>query len=226
MLLLGGFVSTQAQSLQVPSVILSQVPFQVAWEGFLQASTDNPLKIAGFQGEALLISEPAGEAEVRIQGHTILEFPLNDGSVQQMPVKSIPGWLSLLPPLLAILLALVTREMLLSLFAGIWVGVTVMMNFNPVQGFLKSLDLYIVDSIADPGHATILLFTFGFGGLIGVVQRNGGLAGIVAIAAKFAKTRVRGQVATAAMGLFIFFDDYDVTLQRHMCEEGLGWMMS
>ena len=54
MLLLGGFVSTQAQSLQVPSVILSQVPFQVAWEGFLQASTDNPLKIAGFQGEALL----------------------------------------------------------------------------------------------------------------------------------------------------------------------------
>lgn len=201
-------MSTQAQSLQVPSVILSQVPFQVAWEGFLQASTDNPLKIAGFQGEALLITEPAGEAEVRIQGHTILEFPLNDGSVQQMPVKSIPGWLSLLPPLLAILLALVTREMLLSLFAGIWVGVTVMMNFNPVQGFLKSLDLYIVDSIADPGHATILLFTFGFGGLIGVVQRNGGLAGIVAIAAKFAKTRVRGQVATAAMGLFIFFDDY------------------
>ncbi len=83
-----------------------------------------------------------------------------------------------------------------------------MLSYNPITGFLKSLDGYIINTIADSGHATILLFTFGFGGLIGIVQRNGGLAGIVGIAAKFAKTRVRGQVATAAMSLFIFFDDY------------------
>jgi len=123
-------------------------------------------------------------------------------------IETIPGWLSLLPPLLAIALALLTKEMLISLFAGIWVGVTIMLSYNPVTGFLRSLDGYIIDTVASPGHVTILLFTFGFGGLIGIIQKNGGLAGIVAIATRHARTRVRGQVATASMGLFIFFDDY------------------
>ncbi|MBT3227855.1 MAG: Na+/H+ antiporter NhaC family protein [Candidatus Marinimicrobia bacterium] len=197
-----------AQNIHLPTIILSNVPFELNWEGFSQASPENPVVIKGLSTEFFSITSPVGSAEVKIKGNTVLEYPLNQGGLERTDVTSIPGWLSLLPPLLAIVLALLTKEMLISLFAGIWVGVTIMMSFNPINGFLKSLDGYIVNNLADPGHATILLFTFGFGGLIGIVQRNGGLAGIVAIAARFAKTRVRGQVATAAMGLFIFFDDY------------------
>ncbi len=155
-----------------------------------------------------MLTTPEGSSDVIIKGKTTLEFSRLDGSIQSQDVASIPGWLSILPPLIAIILALLTKEMLISLFAGIWVGVTIMLKYNPIDGFLKSLDGYIVHTIADSGHATILLFTFGFGGLIGIIQKNGGLAGIVSIAARFAKTRVRGQVATSAMGLFIFFDDY------------------
>ena len=143
-----------------------------------------------------------------ITGKAVVNYSRDDGSIFRKEVSSIPGWLSVLPPLLAIVLALLTKEMLISLFAGIWVGVTIMVSYNPFNGFLKSLDSYLVDTIANPGHATILLFTFGFGGLIGIVQKNGGLAGIVSIAARYARTRVRGQVATASMGLLIFFDDY------------------
>lgn len=200
--------SAIAQNIDLPPVILSSVPFDISWEGFTGASPDNPILIKGFSSGPLNITSPTGETEVKVKGDIALEYSLNGGSKKTQSVSAIPGWLSLLPPLLAIILALLTKEMLISLFAGIWVGVTIMMSYNPVRGFLGSLDGYIVDNLADPGHATILLFTFGFGGLIGIVQRNGGLAGIVSIAAKFAKTRVRGQVATASMGLFIFFDDY------------------
>ncbi len=197
-----------AQSLEFPLVILSNVPFEVSWDGFTQASPQNPVIIGGFDQGSLQITSNTGASSVFLSNKHIFEYSSNDGQLIQKEIFPIPGWLSILPPLLAIVLALITKEMLISLFAGIWVGVSIMLSYNPINGFLRSLDDYIVDTIANPGHATILLFTFGFGGLIGVVQKNGGLAGIVAIAARYAKTRVRGQVATASMGLFIFFDDY------------------
>jgi len=206
--LLGSVKPAFAQSINLPPIILSNVPFEMNWDGFNHATPENPVIIKGLAAGPLSIISPAGSATVKVKGNAILQYTENAGVQVKLEVSSIPGWLSLLPPLLAIVLALITKEMLISLFSGIWVGVTMMLSYNPFTGFLKSLDGYIVNTIADSGHATILLFTFGFGGLIGIVQRNGGLAGIVSIAAKFAKTRVRGQVATAAMGLFIFFDDY------------------
>lgn len=197
-----------AQELEVPKIILSNIPFEVTWDGFIQASPENPVLVKGFSGGDLLINEASGAAEVSLTSGSVLEYRnLQDTSIQ-MDVPVIPGWLSILPPLIAIILALVTKEMLLSLFTGAWAGVTAMVSYNPATGFLRTLDTHIVGTLADSGHMTILLFTFGFGGLVGIIQKNGGLAGIVSIATRYAKTRVRGQVATAAMGLFIFFDDY------------------
>ncbi|MEA3286108.1 MAG: Na+/H+ antiporter NhaC family protein [Candidatus Marinimicrobia bacterium] len=198
----------QAQDLEFPPIILSGVPFEVSWEHFDQASEQEPVTVTGFEKSALQITTDKGSAQVILKGRATLEYGLGAEEITRKEIATIPGWLSILPPLLAIILALLTREMLISLFSGIWAGVTIMLSYNPIDGFLSSLDSYIVHTVANPGHATILLFTFGFGGLIGIVQKNGGLAGIVAIAARFAKTRVRGQVATASMGLFIFFDDY------------------
>ncbi len=196
------------QSLDLPSIILSGVPFEISWSGFTQASSATPITINGFNDHPFVITSDQGSADVIISGTTNLQYHIPDRGVISQEVATIPGWLSLLPPLLAIALALKTKEMLISLFSGIWVGVTIMMSYNPVTGFLRSLDGYIVDTVASPDHVTILLFTFGFGGLIGVIQKNGGLAGIVSIVTRHARTRVRGQIATAAMGLFIFFDDY------------------
>ena len=204
-LLLG---SARAQSIDLPSVILAHVPFDLSWEGFDQASPDNPVIIKGLGNKPLLLDVPEGEFRAVLKSHTILTYLGPDGEVIQTDVRVIPGWLSILPPLIAIALALITKEMLISLFSGVWVGVSIMFSYNPFSGFLRTLDSYIVDTVANTGHVTILLFTFGFGGLIGIVQKNGGLAGIVKIATRHANTRVRGQIATASMGLFIFFDDY------------------
>jgi len=121
------------------------------------------------------------------------------------------SWLSVLPPLVAIGLALITRETLVSLFAGIWIGVTIL-KANLIEGFLTTLDTYLVGSLADKSHASIILFTLGFGGMIGVISANGGMRGIVDIASRRAKTRRQGQLTTVIMGIIIFFDDYANTL--------------
>jgi Na+/H+ antiporter NhaC len=201
-------VGGRAGTLDFPSIILSDVPFDLTWEGFDGADNEHPVIIKGLGSEPIFINSPAGELRTSLSGNGVISYPDENGGVTTTTVNVIPGWMSILPPLIAIVLALLTKEMLISLFSGIWVGVSIMLSYNPVTGFLRSLDTYIVDTLANTGHVTILLFTFGFGGLIGIVQKNGGLAGIVKIATRHANTRVRGQVATASMGLFIFFDDY------------------
>jgi Na+/H+ antiporter NhaC len=121
------------------------------------------------------------------------------------------SWLSIWPPIIAIILALITHEAHLALFIGILVGVS-MITGNPLTGITNALDTYIVGSVTDHGHASILIFTLAFGGLIGVITANGGMKGAVDFASKYATSNRRSQFATAAMGLVIFFDDYANTL--------------
>ena len=119
--------------------------------------------------------------------------------------------LSILPPLFAILLALVTHEAHLSLFIGIWLGSTMVVQ-HPISGLTYALDTYMVQTVTDHGHASILIFTMVFGGLIGVISANGGMAGAVHAAARYATSNRRSQLATVLMGFVIFFDDYANTL--------------
>ena len=53
---------------------------------------------------------------------------------------SDPNWYSILPPILAIILAISTKQVILSLFSGIWMGFTIMSGFNPLAGVTASLD--------------------------------------------------------------------------------------
>ncbi len=129
------------------------------------------------------------------------------GGQIDITIDSKPSWISIIPPLVAITLALLTRETLVSLFIGVWVGAT-LLNGNIIRGLTGTLDTYLVDAISNRGHASIVLFTLGFGGIIGVISANGGMRGIVNAVARFAKSRRRGQLATATMGVLIFFDDY------------------
>ncbi len=124
----------------------------------------------------------------------------------------IPGWLSILPPLLAIFLALLLRQVLLSLFFGIWLGATFLNGYNPILGFLRTLDQYVVHSLGDTDHAAIAVFSLMLGGMVGIISQAGGTGGIVKAISRFASSYRGGQLAAWAMGLFIFFDDYANTL--------------
>lgn len=122
------------------------------------------------------------------------------------------GILSLLPPLIAILLAFLTKQVILSLFLGIFVGVTMLNGWNPFYGLLRTLDQYILGSAADGWNAAILIFTLTIGGMVGIVGKMGGTKAIADALAKRAKTSRGAQIATAILGVFVFFDDYANTL--------------
>lgn len=117
------------------------------------------------------------------------------------------GFLSLLPPLVAITLCFVTKQVLASLFIGIWVGATILIGWNPIGGVTKTLG-YIVENAADSWNATILLFDFVIGGLIGLIYLSGGAQAFVKSVTNKVKTARGGQFAAWLFGLIIFFDDY------------------
>ena len=122
-------------------------------------------------------------------------------------------WISLIPPVVAIGLALITREVVLSLFAGIWVGALFLVGFNPFAGTAHSLDV-MIDALIDRDHVAIIVFSLFLGGMVGVMARGGGNQGIVEVLSRFATNRQRGQLFSWLSALFIFFDDYANTLIR------------
>ncbi len=133
-------------------------------------------------------------------------------TILERQIRVIPGVLSLLPPLLAILLALITHQVIIALFFGVWLGVSFIYNYNFLEGFLHTLDTYLIQALANPDHVFIVLFTLILGGMVGVISKAGGTQGIVDLLARYARDARRGQLATWAMGVLIFFDDYANTL--------------
>jgi len=127
---------------------------------------------------------------------------------------SVPGtalqarWLSLLPPLLAIGLAVALREVVAALFLGVWAGATILAGWHPIAGLARAVDTYVVDALSDRDHAQVILFSLLLGGMVGIVTRSGGTAGIVEKISTRARSRRAGQLAAWAMGLVLFFDDY------------------
>ncbi|MBW3670981.1 MAG: Na+/H+ antiporter NhaC family protein [Acidobacteria bacterium] len=123
-------------------------------------------------------------------------------------IETIPGWLSITPPLLAIVLALVFRDVLMSLFLGVFLGAWILEAWKPFPAFSSTIGDYIVPALADTDHASILVFSTLLGGMVGLISKSGGSLGIVARIRGWATSPERGQVSTWLMGLFIFFDDY------------------
>jgi tetracycline resistance efflux pump len=108
------------------------------------------------------------------------------------------GIWSLLPPVLAITLAIVTRQVLLSLFAGIWVGYTVVQGFNPLTGMVASLQA-CVDVFGDSSNTCVILFSALVGSLIALVQRSGGVDGFVQLAQRSGLVRGRRSAGMLAV---------------------------
>ena len=122
--------------------------------------------------------------------------------------SDMPGWASILPPLLAIVLALVFRHVLVALVLGVWLGAFILADLSPVASFTRLLDTHLVGAMADRGHASILLFSLLLGGMLGLMTQSGGAKGLAGWASTDTRSRRRGQLTTWLLGLLVFFDDY------------------
>jgi Na+/H+ antiporter NhaC len=119
-----------------------------------------------------------------------------------------PSWTSVLPPLVAIVLALLFRNVLAALVLGVWLGAYLLSGMSFVASFARLLDTYIVNALADRGHASIVVFSLLLGGMLGLMTQSGGAKGLASWVGTDATTRRRAQLTTWLLGLLIFFDDY------------------
>lgn len=118
------------------------------------------------------------------------------------------GWLSLLPPVVAIGLAIVTRHAVISLLVGVFCGALITTGGNFFLATYDVFEVHLWPTIIDPSKLRIFSFTLLMGGLVALVIRSGGMQGLVQLIAPLAKSRRGGQLTTWLMGMLIFFDDY------------------
>ncbi len=134
-------------------------------------------------------------------------------------ITPIPLWLSILPPLVAIVMALLFKEVFSALFIGLFTGTLIIFSYKGTSifiAFFKAIfaiaDTYIINSVHDSGHISIIVFSMLIGAMVTLISRNGGMQGIVNILSRYANTARSGQFVTWLLGVLIFFDDYANTL--------------
>ena len=115
---------------------------------------------------------------------------------------------ALLPPVIAIVLALITKEVYSSLFIGIVSGALLYSNFSFTGTMEHALSDGFIASIADTYNIGIIIFLVILGAIVSLMNKSGGSAAFGRWAEKHIKSRVGAQLATIALGVLIFVDDY------------------
>ena len=217
-----GAVQAQPYALEAPSLMLRGKAFDVRVEG-IQADADSTavfnVRIGEATSRALEVS-PDGQvylrdAEVASTGAISIELLRNGQVVAQAGMHVIPGWVSIIPPLIAIAAALILRQVIPALFLGLLVGAWVAkgMGFTALwAGLLDTFQVYVLAALIDPGHGAIILFSLMIGGMVGIISRNGGMQDIVERIVRRTRSPRKAQIATWVLGLLVFFDDYANTL--------------
>lgn len=123
------------------------------------------------------------------------------------------GFLTLIPPVIAIVLAFLTKNVIISLFIGTLSGAFLVQLvdksfFTAVIHSFLDLVSRSLNSLADPWNAGIILQVLVIGGVIHLVAKMGGAKAVAEALAKKAKTARSTQVVTLLLGIAVFFDDY------------------
>lgn len=215
LVILMGSLSSNAQELVWPDHVIASVPAVV------QVSCDDcaDTLVVEVNGKAQLVPLTKGKGSFEIvleKRKTITVFI--GRAVFERKFNPVPlGW-SIWPPLIAIVMALLFREVYSALFAGILMGAWLLggYNYGLIPGMWWALqriaDTYIIEALSDPDHQSIVVFSMLIGGMVAVISKNGGMQGVVNYLSRFAKNARSGQMVTWFLGVLIFFDDYSNTL--------------
>ena len=206
--------------LDLPRVMLKNISYDIPLDaGSLDQNT--PLDAITLVADGRMIPLVRNDDQLIFENVRASESPqsfqimVEATVVGEAEVEVIPAWFSILPPLTAILVALLIRSVLPALVLGLWLGAWALNGLTIsgfFAGFLDGFDVYLTNAVADRDHVSIMLFTFMIAGMVGIISRNGGMRGIVELIIRGANTPKRGQVSVWTLGLLIFFDDYSNTL--------------
>ena len=191
-------------------------PKEVVWSWSGDEAVGREIR-AAFMRHNYAVIVPEGtskfelELELREEGSDLV-FEAALGELYEVKKARKGSLLSLVPPLVAVLLALLFKNIIVSLFLGVWAGVTILEGGNPILGLWLTFSEYIRGVVSDSFNLQILGFTFGLVGMVGVIGRMGGTQGLVNAVSRFAKGPRSAQGVTGFMGTLIFFDDYANTM--------------
>lgn len=199
-----------AQQITSPSLVLSDISFKISGTGYSDTLKTIEIKLLGESyTKELKVVLTKGSFDTTLTIPNSGNYKLNiSGSSDDISINVIPGILSIVPPLLAIVLALLFKQVVISLILGIYSGSLFINGYNPLTAFLRLIDKYIIEAVSDVSHTQVIVFTLLFGGVIGLISKSGGTTGIANSLSKLARTRKSGMIATWLSGLLIFFDDY------------------
>ena len=117
------------------------------------------------------------------------------------------GWLSILPPLLAIGLAISTRQVVLSLLSGVWIGWVIAADWNFLAGTADTVTC-LVNVFGEAWQTRVIIFTLLMGSLLILMQRSGGIDGFINWVSrwKWSQTRRGAQLMAWVVGLGVFIE--------------------
>ena len=120
---------------------------------------------------------------------------------------SDPTWISVFPPLIAIMLAIWTRQVYLSLAGGAWFAWTIIEGWNPLAGLYSSIQ-GVVTVLANDGDAKVIMFTLVIGALIATLETSGGVRGFVTLLERnrWVDSPRRAQLLAWLTGIVIFIE--------------------
>lgn len=122
------------------------------------------------------------------------------------------GLLSLAPPVIAVVLAIVTRRILLSVLLGLFAGALLTTGGDVVQAGCDLFEAHLWPTFVEPSKLRLFAFTMAMGATVGLIHAAGGMQGLVGLMTPLARGPRSGQLTGWMLGLVVFFDDYANTL--------------
>lgn len=122
------------------------------------------------------------------------------------------GLLSLIPPILAIIIAIVTKNVIISLFLGNLIGILILSNGMFMTAIKSMIGDYYFVQLTDSYNAGVLVLLVFIGGFVALMEKSGGATAFADKASKFINTKVKTQLAAWIGGIIIFFSDLGTPL--------------
>jgi len=146
------------------------------------------------------------------------------------------GLLSVLPPVIAIILAIVTKNVVVSLFSAVFIGATILLKGNIFFAITSVFRDYMFKQAADGYNASILVLTLLLGGMVMLVSYSGGAEALARKAVKYVDSAKKAILCTWAFGIFIWFSDFanamlvgpifqPITDRAKISREKLAWIV-
>ena len=194
---------------------------ELAWSGPEGAREAVARKLGGLERARLTSGAPGADGVLLVEAH-----PRGDEIALQATLRPVRGdpvelatasprvgaWTSVLPPLLAVLVALFFKRLLVALVAAVWLGAALQVGFWPWPATREMVATYLVGSTFKSFNLYVIGFTLSLVGMVHVLLRMGGMAGLLERIGRLATSARATRLTCALMGGAIFFDDYANTI--------------